>query len=157
MVGEPSSKIKSDQFKKVGVISQAEFENQRGERVGGDEERHQVATNDDDLQFELDEPEPDKKPKSTESDSCSGPGTHASPSKPISNSPAPDSCQSKPIVRSLPKNIDHGNSSRKERDDLYWLERSARFYPVPIRHVSPLKPLTPVSRPACDTYMCILL
>ena len=79
MVGEPSSKIKSDQFKKVGVISQAEFENQRGERVGGDEERHQVATNDDDLQFELDEPEPDKKPKSTESDSCSGPGNPCFP------------------------------------------------------------------------------
>ena len=47
----------------------------------------------------------------------------------------------------------HGNSSRKERDDLYWLERSARFYPVPIRplHVSPLKPSTTVSRPAHDT------
>lgn len=134
MVGE--SKVLSDQFNKLGIISQAEFENhQRStESVGGEEERHEVAN--DDLQFELDES--DKKETTLEQEQQPAEST-------IDN----HHLHSKPTT---PKKI---TESSIERESLYWLESNARFYPVPIRPNTAQQNCPPVSYLYIYMYMYI--
>ena len=121
MTGDSTAKVLSDQFNKLGVISQAEFENQRCDKVGTIEERHEVA-NEDDLQFELDDT--DKSNTAVAKDTvCPAPandGNHLSDHSKLS------------VKVTSPKHIDN-TSNQRERESLYWLDNSARFYPVPIR------------------------
>lgn len=122
-----------DQFNKLGIISQAEFENQRNENVGGEEEdRHEVANNnDDDLQFELDETA-DKRGKEEAVNTDRDTNTEQQRSSSASTKPT------------TPKKITESTTSI-ERDSLYWLESNARFYPVPIRPNNTVKQNYPVS------------
>ena len=132
-----STKGVVSQFNKLGIISRAEFESQRGEG-----ERHGVAGNEDDLQFDLDDS--DKPSEDVPVD----------PAQPPANTGSDDSSsESKP--RPSQGTVDGGVATK--RDNLYWLENSARFYPVPIRPQSnTAKPVAKVTLNVhCNDY-CIL-
>ncbi len=139
MTGEPTVKSLSSQFNKLGVISQAEFENQRSEKMDNVKERHDVAdevphevtdkgrhgvTDEDDLQFELDE------------------NANTVAKDTIDSTPINEVNRSMPVTS--PKHIDN-SCNQRERESLYWLDNSARFYPVPIRpHPNIVKPIKKV-------------
>ncbi len=123
------------QFNKLGIISRAEFESREGER-------HGVAGNEDDLQFDLDDS--DRPSEDVPVDPAHPP---ANTSSDISSKPCPSK----------------DGGVVQERDSLYWLENSARFYPVPIRpHSNTAKPVTKVTlhvhnylRPCTVSYLII--
>lgn len=123
-----SDSTKKDKYNKLGVISQTEFENQRGENIVTGE-RHMVAKNEDDLQFQLDETESEHKesePGKTETQTeTSTPDSHTS-------KPRSESQTNKESLKSSPREIQNPNTEH-EGKSLYWLETNARFYPVPIR------------------------
>ena len=121
-----SDSTKKDKYNKLGVISQTEFENQRGENIVTGE-RHMVAKNEDDLQFQLDETESEHKesePGKTE--------TQTETSTPDSHTSKPKSETNKESLKSSPREIQNPNTEHEVKS-LYWLETSARFYPVPIQ------------------------
>ena len=98
---------------KVSVISQAEFESQRG-GGGGGVRKHNEESTEDDLQFDLDVQDGGEKPKEPPV-SIPPPPSTASSSNPAGPSPDKDTGTSPLSPPSLP-----------------WLEQRARFYPAPI-------------------------
>ena len=98
---------------KVSVISQAEFESQRGGGGGGGRKHNEEST-EDDLQFDLDVQDGGEKPKEPPV-SIPPPPSTASSSNPAGPSPDKDTGTSPLSPPSLP-----------------WLEQRARFYPAPI-------------------------
>ena len=100
---------------KVSVISQAEFESQRGGGGGG--RKHNDESTEDDLQFDLDVQDGGEKQKEPPVSLPSPPST-ASSSNPAGPSPDKDTGTSPPSPPSPPS--------------LPWLEQRARFYPAPI-------------------------
>ena len=98
---------------KVSVISQAEFESQRGGGGGG--RKHNEESTEDDLQFDLDVQDGGEKPKEPPVSIPPPPPSTASSSNPAGPSPDKDTGTSPLSPPSLP-----------------WLEQRARFYPAPI-------------------------
>ena len=98
---------------KVSVISQAEFESQRGGGGGGGRKHNEEST-EDDLQFDLDVQDGGEKPKES----------------PVSIPPPPSTASSSnPAGPSPDKNT---GTSPLSPPSLPWLEQRARFYPAPI-------------------------